>query len=104
MTAAPAVSAGSQFKSVTEGNEFQLHLPFERGSVVQPFCESNDIRWPLSEADLHLFERESKAGNAHAQNNLGLLKTVRDPFLTTYSLSFDSPVRCGVFVRLVQAA
>jgi hypothetical protein len=71
MTAAPAVSAGSQFKSVTETNEFQLHLPFAEAQPVQSFCESNDIRWPLREADCAFFEAEAKAGNAHALNNLG---------------------------------
>jgi hypothetical protein len=95
--AAPAVSAGSQFKSVTETNEFQLHLPFGEGEPPQPYCEAQ-VLWPLTEADFRLFDAQARAGNAFAQNNLGM--GARSDDFRFWCLTADL-FRCGVFVWLV---
>jgi hypothetical protein len=67
-----SATAVSQFKTVTNENELQLHLPFESDEPLQVYCEAKQMEWPLTEADFRLFEAEAKAGNMHATSNLGL--------------------------------
>jgi TPR repeat protein len=93
---ASSATAVSQFACVASENEFQLHLPFGPDAVVQPYVEDRETQWPLTQADMKLFEAEAKASNAHAQNNLGELALI-----WTRGWMWCVRMWCGCFVAVV---